>query len=200
MIQQVLSLAPSQVDLGGLPAAAREREADRLTREEAERPFDLARGPLARTLLLLLDGSGGEESRLLLTFHHIVVDGWSVGVLIRELAAIYPAFLAGSPSPLPEVPVQYADFALWQRRWLRGDVPVPQAALQALYWLTHWGLEDAECSLDWRFKLMRVRVECLEEALGYRPKVNIDAANDPVFQLHPPLHLVAGAALQPSAA
>ena len=107
------------VDLGGLPEVEREAAALRLAREEARRSFDLARGPLLRTTLLRL---GAAEHVLLLTTHHIVSDGWSRGVLNRELAAVYGAYAAGRPSPLPEPPIQYADFALWQRQRLRGEL------------------------------------------------------------------------------
>ncbi|HVR96499.1 MAG TPA: amino acid adenylation domain-containing protein, partial [Thermoanaerobaculia bacterium] len=98
-----------------------EQEALRLAREEARRPFDLQRGPLLRLALLRL---GDREHVLLLTLHHIVSDGWSMGVLLREIAALY----AGAV--LPELPVQYADFAVWQRRWLEGEVLEAQLA----YW------------------------------------------------------------------
>ncbi|HET7231280.1 MAG TPA: amino acid adenylation domain-containing protein, partial [Longimicrobium sp.] len=106
------------VDLGGLPAAAREPEALRLAGEEAVRPFDLSRGPLMRGTLLRLDA---KDHVLLLTLHHIVSDGWSMEILFRELSALYEALAAGEPSPLPELPVQYADFAVWQRARLRGE-------------------------------------------------------------------------------
>ena len=96
------------VDLAALADAEREAEALRLAREEAQRPFDLARGPLLRATLLRL---AEDEHVLLLIMHHIVSDGWSMGVLFRELAALYEAFRAGEPSPLPELPVQYADYA-----------------------------------------------------------------------------------------
>jgi amino acid adenylation domain-containing protein len=96
-----------------------ESEADRLTAAELERPFDLARGPLLRALLLR---TGERDWRLLLDQHHIVSDGWSLGVLVRESAALYEAFAQGLPSPLPELPVQYSDYAVWQRAWLRGAV------------------------------------------------------------------------------
>ncbi|MEH2206140.1 MAG: amino acid adenylation domain-containing protein [Nostoc sp.] len=87
--------------------------------EEAQRPFDLAKGPLLRVSLLRL----GEESYvLLLVMHHIISDGWSIGILIREFSALYAAFLKGEPSPLPELPIQYADFAYWQNQWLQGEV------------------------------------------------------------------------------
>ncbi len=97
------------IDLSGLPSAR--REAARRTEEEVLRPFDLARGPLLRTLLLRL---GPGEHVLILTLHHVVADLWAAGVLIREVAAIY----AGADLPAP--PVQYADFAVWQREWLDG--------------------------------------------------------------------------------
>jgi amino acid adenylation domain-containing protein len=95
------------------------QEEHRLSAEEARRPFDLQRGPLLRAVLLR---SSPERHVLLLTLHHIVSDGWSMGVLVRELGALYAAFLAGRPSPLPELAVQYADFAAWQRRHLSGEL------------------------------------------------------------------------------
>ncbi|HEY0513394.1 MAG TPA: amino acid adenylation domain-containing protein, partial [Thermoanaerobaculia bacterium] len=116
-----------QVDLGSLPEAFRRREERRLSAAEAVRPFDLARGPLLRSLLLRLAEG---EWLLVATTHHIVSDGWSVGVLARELETLYGAALSGGPSPLPELPVQYGDFALWQRQWLRGEVLERQLA----YW------------------------------------------------------------------
>jgi amino acid adenylation domain-containing protein len=94
-----------------------EDEARRRILEEALRPFDLARGPLFRAALLRL---GAEDHVLLLTLHHIVSDGWSIDLLHRELAAVYTAFAAGHPSPLPEPAVQYTDYAAWQRRQLAG--------------------------------------------------------------------------------
>ncbi|NRD47314.1 non-ribosomal peptide synthetase/type I polyketide synthase, partial [Corallococcus exiguus] len=96
-------------------------------REEASRPFQLDAGPLARAKLWRL---GPTEHVLALTLHHIVSDGWSMGVLVREVAALYEAFSQGRPSPLPPLPVQYADYAVWQRQWLQGDVL--QAQLE--YW------------------------------------------------------------------
>ncbi|MEW5929507.1 MAG: amino acid adenylation domain-containing protein, partial [Gemmatimonadota bacterium] len=107
------------LDLRGLPEAAREPAARRLVGEEALRPFDLARGPLLRSTLLRL---GEADHVLCFTLHHVVSDGWSMQVLTREVSALYAAFSRGEPSPLPELPVQYADFAVWQRDRLRGDV------------------------------------------------------------------------------
>ncbi|MBZ4422336.1 amino acid adenylation domain-containing protein [Myxococcus sp. RHSTA-1-4] len=110
---------PIQVrDLQVLPESERGAEVLRLAAEEARGPFDLARGPLLRALLLRL---GEREHVLVLVLHHIVSDAWSTGILLRELGALYPAFSAGSPSPLPELSVQYADYATWQRGWLRGE-------------------------------------------------------------------------------
>ncbi|HEV7519437.1 MAG TPA: amino acid adenylation domain-containing protein, partial [Thermoanaerobaculia bacterium] len=107
------------VDLAGLPASRREREAGRLARAEAWRPFDLVAGPLLRLTLFRLGGEPAEHLAFL-TLHHSIADGWSMGVLVRELGALYPAFRAGRRSPLPEVGLQYADFAVWQREWLAG--------------------------------------------------------------------------------
>jgi amino acid adenylation domain-containing protein len=117
----------SLVDLSGLPAERREGEARRRLEESIHRPFDLARGPLVRSLLLCLEAT---EHLAVLTLHHIVADGWSMGVLVREIGALYPALVAGVPSPLPELPVQYADYAVWQREWLSGEVLSAEVA----YW------------------------------------------------------------------
>jgi amino acid adenylation domain-containing protein len=114
-------------DLSALPESRGREEAHRLTAEEAGQPFDLQKGPLLRTTLLRL---APEEHDLLLTAHHIVTDGWSVGILSKELVALYEAFTSGSPSPLPELPAQYADFARWQRERLSGA----ELDRQIAYW------------------------------------------------------------------
>ncbi len=105
-----------RIDLSALPAGRREDEAARLTAAEVLRPFDLRTGAVLRALLLRLDR---EEHRLAATLHHVAGDAWSVGVLAGELNALYAAAREGSPSPLPELPVQYDDFARWQRERLR---------------------------------------------------------------------------------
>jgi alpha-ketoglutarate-dependent taurine dioxygenase len=105
------------LSLSELPAAERDAEAQRLSLEEFRRPFDLANGPLLRFMLIKLSE---HEHILLFAMHHIVSDGWSMGVLVREVTTLYKAFAASRPSPLPELPIQYADFALWQRQWLSG--------------------------------------------------------------------------------
>ena len=117
----------SLVDLQALSETEREAKVQRLANEEAQRPFNLAQGPLIRTTLLQLNE---EEHVFLLTIHHIVSDGWSIGIFIQEMTALYEAFSTGKPSPLPELPVQYADFTYWQRDWLRGEVLEEQLS----YW------------------------------------------------------------------
>ena len=114
-------------DLACLTAEARRREAHRLVDWGKTAPFDLERGPLLRTFLLRL---APEEHVLLIVQHHIVTDGWSKNLLLRELTVLYEAFAAGRPSPLPELPVQYADVAVWQRERLRG----PAAQGQLAWW------------------------------------------------------------------
>ncbi|RKH67424.1 non-ribosomal peptide synthetase [Corallococcus interemptor] len=118
-IAPALELALPVVDLQSLPAAQREAEALRLITGEARQPFDLEKGPLLRTVLYRLDAL---EHVLLLKLHHIITDGWSMGVLVRELSALYPALAEGKPSPLAALPMQYADYAAWQREYLRGEV------------------------------------------------------------------------------
>jgi amino acid adenylation domain-containing protein len=112
-------LAVTVIDLGPMPEAECAVEVQRLASEEARRPFNLAQGPLVRATLLRLSD---QEHVLLLTLHHIVSDAWSRGVFNHELTALYDAFAAGRPSPLPALPVQYADYVVWQREWLRGAV------------------------------------------------------------------------------
>ncbi|GAA6614730.1 condensation domain-containing protein [Scytonema sp. NUACC26] len=87
--------------------------------EETQYPFNLSQAPLLRAKLLRLQEN---KHLLLLTMHHMITDGWSIGILLRELAVIYEAFLQGQSSPLSKLPIQYADFAYWQRQWLQGEV------------------------------------------------------------------------------
>ncbi|HYP40107.1 MAG TPA: amino acid adenylation domain-containing protein [Chloroflexia bacterium] len=127
VIAPTLDVPVPLTDLSSLPGEARQAEAARQVKEEAQHPFDLARGPLLRAYLLRL---GEKEHLLVLVMHHIVSDGWSMSVLTEELAGLYRAFAAGQQPSLPDLPVQYADYALWQREWLQGK------ALQAQldYW------------------------------------------------------------------
>ncbi len=114
VITEPVSLPLPVVDLAGLPEAPREQELHRIALGEARRPYDLARGPLLRSTLLRL---GGREHALLVGMHHIVSDGWSLGIFVRELGELYR-----QPAGLPELPIQYADYAAWQRQWLSGEV------------------------------------------------------------------------------
>ena len=131
--QPVQVIAPVQnftlpvVSLRELPEHERQTQALRIGTEDAQQPFKLAQGPLLRSKLLQLTE---EEYILLLTMHHIISDAWSMGVFIRELAALYEAFANGLPSPLSELLIQYADFAHWQQQWLQGEVLEDQLA----YW------------------------------------------------------------------
>jgi amino acid adenylation domain-containing protein len=104
------------VDLRDLPEAERERRATELTRAESRKPFDLAVGPLLRLTVLRL---GDLDQTVLMTVHHIAYDGWSTGVLVREFAALYRGFLNDVAPTLPALPIQYPDFAYWQRQWLQ---------------------------------------------------------------------------------
>jgi len=115
------------VDLGGLAAAAREREIPRLAAAEAQRPFRLDGGALFRVTVVRLSP---RRHALLATMHHIVGDAWSTAVLVREVSALYPAFECRAASPLPELPLRYRDWAAWQRRWLESEVAAAS--------LEHW--------------------------------------------------------------
>src|SRR6185369_14404099 len=129
IIAKTLAITVPIRDLTALAPSAHEAMISTLAREEARRPFDLSTGPLLRACLFAL---GSNSYVLFLTMHHIVSDGWSLGVLFRELATIYEAFAANKPSPLPPLPIQYADFAVWQREVLQGDV----VNRQLDYWKT----------------------------------------------------------------
>jgi acyl carrier protein len=115
------------VDLSFLPPDEREPEAYRLAAQSSSEAFDLAKGPLLRARLFKL---GAQDHVLLLSMHHIVSDAWSAGVFFQELTALYDAFSSGRPSGLPELPIQYADYAVWQRNWLAGEVLTQQLG----YW------------------------------------------------------------------
>ncbi|HYO55498.1 condensation domain-containing protein, partial [Archangium sp.] len=126
-ISPEVSLELAVEDLEGLAAPEREAEARRRAREEAQRPFELSHGPLLRARVLRL---AREEHVLVLVMHHIVTDGWSNNVLLRELSELYEAFEAGGVPTLPALGLQYADYAVWQRLWLRGEVLESQLS----YW------------------------------------------------------------------
>lgn len=121
-------------DLYDTAASEREKEAQLLITEETQLPFDLSTGPLLRTLLVKLSD---RDHVILLTMHHIVSDAWSMGLLVRELTTLYEAHATGRPWRLPELSIQYVDFAHWQRQWLTGEVLAEQLA----YWRKQLGGE-----------------------------------------------------------
>ncbi len=135
VVSPEIDVALPQVDLAALPPPAREGELSRLAGEESLRPFDLRRGPLLRaSLVRLAQGEhaalGTDEHAVLFNLHHIVGDGWSMGVLLREVGALYAVLGRGEPSPLPDLPLQYADFSEAEREWLDGGALAEQLA----YW------------------------------------------------------------------
>ncbi|HYD81466.1 MAG TPA: amino acid adenylation domain-containing protein, partial [Paucimonas sp.] len=125
-------IAMPLVDLTAMPREASEAEVKRIIAAELERPFDLTRGPVLRIMLLKLSAA---EHVLLLVMHHIAADGWSIGVLVRELGALYAAFREGRGNPLAPLSIQYADFAAWQRKHLSGE----ELRKQLAYWRAHLG-------------------------------------------------------------
>ncbi len=118
VIHEGMTLSLPVTSLSGVDPAQREDRLKAALAEEAGQSFDLSAGPLCRARLFALDT---ERHVLLISIHHIVSDAWSAGVVRRELAALYEAFSQGAPSPLPELPLQYVDYSVWQRRWLQGE-------------------------------------------------------------------------------
>ncbi len=127
VINQAVSLTLAVEDLRSLSESARTQEAQRLATKFAQQPFDLSSSPLLRVKLLRF---AEKDYQLLVTLHHIIADGWSVSILVRELAVLYEAFSTGKPSPLSELPIQYRDFTYWQRQWLDSERIQPLLA----YW------------------------------------------------------------------
>ncbi|MBG1243112.1 non-ribosomal peptide synthetase [Nostoc sp. NZL] len=127
IIQIQTNWTVSVIDLKYLSTTNQEITSQELARQQAIQPFDLANGALIRTTLLVLSQT---EHILLVCMHHVVSDGWSMGVFVQELAALYDAYAQGQPSPLAPLPIQYTDFAIWQREWLQGNVLQNQ--------LTYW--------------------------------------------------------------
>jgi amino acid adenylation domain-containing protein len=119
IVLPTVDLALPELDLSSLSEQERERDWTRVVREQGRKPFDLSQAPLLRGTLVHLSD---QEHRLLLTTHHIIADEWSMEIIHQEVNQLYDAFSQGRPSPLPELPIQYADFAYWQRNWLQGEV------------------------------------------------------------------------------
>jgi len=127
VIHPRVSIELPVVNLSNLPQALQEAEVEQLSAEIARKPFDLASSSLLRGMLLQ---TGEQEHLLLLVIHHIVCDGWSIQVLNQELAVLYEAFCAEKSSPLSELPIQYADYSIWQHQWLQGE----REKTQLSYW------------------------------------------------------------------
>jgi hypothetical protein len=134
------------VDLSELSEAEQALKLERLSLTEAQKPFDLEHGPLWRILLLRFSPT---DHVVLLTMHHIISDGWSMGLLTKEMGLLYEATLKGEQSPLEELPIQYADYAAWQRQWLQGDVLDTQ--------LTYWKAQLEEFPPELRLPSDRPR-------------------------------------------
>jgi len=132
LISPSLNISLPVVNFSKLPKAEQKNQVQQLVNEWGQKSFNLAQGPLLRVMLVQLNE---QEHLLLFSTHHIISDGWSVGVFIREMATLYEAFSQSQPSPLPELPIQYADFAVWQRQWLQGEVLETQLA----YWKQRLG-------------------------------------------------------------
>jgi NRPS condensation-like uncharacterized protein len=119
VIEKELKLELPEIDLSGVAGEELEAETERRVQEDAGTAFDLKNGPLLRVKLLR---QGEREHVLVVNMHHVVSDGWSVGVLVREVSAMYQAYSSGKESPLEELEIQYADYSAWQREWLVGEV------------------------------------------------------------------------------
>jgi hypothetical protein len=138
IVRPALDAPLLQLDLRDCRLPEREQVVQRLAVQVARRPFDLASGPLVRTLLLRVAEA---EHVLLLAVHHIVADEWSIAIFVQELMALYRGYTTGEPASLPELPIQYADFAHWQREWLQGELLEAQ--------LSYWRQQlRGELSLD----------------------------------------------------
>ncbi|HEX9667445.1 MAG TPA: condensation domain-containing protein, partial [Thermodesulfobacteriota bacterium] len=118
VIHPAMELSLRLIDLSKNTESEREAEIQRIAKQQAYQPFDLTLGPLIRYVLLRL---GERDHVLMMTIHYIVFDVWSTSILLREMATLYEAFSSGKASPLPELPIQYVDFAVWQRQWLQGE-------------------------------------------------------------------------------
>ena len=169
-----VGLALSQVNLTG--HADPETELERLAAEEASAPFDLARGPLIRGRLIRL---ADDDHALLITMHHIVSDGWSMGVLVNEFSALYAVFLHGQRDPLPPLPIQYVDYAVWQRRWISGEV----LQRQLDYWRDH--LSGAPALLELPIDRPRPAVQDYAGAsFGFQLDAELTAGLKAISQRH----------------
>jgi len=144
IIGQQQSIPIRRIDLSHQARPEQQEQFHAVFNDETCRPFDLKKGPLLRITLVRM---AAEEHALLLAMHHIVTDGWSMNVLVREAVALYAMYSAGLAPGLPPLPIQYADFAVWQRSWLQGEVLEQQLA----YWKQHLGAKPAVLELPTDF-------------------------------------------------
>lgn len=143
IVHPEVSIPLDEIDISHLGGEARDLELIRLGKDEARKRFDLGQLPLFRTLLVR---TGATEFVFHITIHHAIADGWSVGLMTREIAAHYNSLREGGGDPLPELPIQYADFAVWQRDYLKG----PEIANQLEYWKSRLsGLQETELATDY---------------------------------------------------
>lgn len=152
LIAPSLDVALPIIDLGSLPESERDSLVQKLMLEEAKRPFNLSQGPLIRFTLLRLDR---DQHVFLVTFHHIICDGWSIGIFLRELAELYRAFSEGVLAPLSDLSIQYADYAVWQGELLQGEFLQRQ--------LSYWK-ERLEVRPSWKCR----RTACARQSKAMR--------------------------------
>lgn len=163
IIAPQISLTLPVIDLKELPIDEQSVQVQKLIKAESQKPFNLRQAPLLRVTLLHLE----EQFHILvLAIHHIISDGWSMGILIRELSTLYQAFSSGEPNPLPPLSIQYADFAHWQRKWLQGDV----LSKQLNYWKAQ--LTDAPRLLELPTDHPRPPVQTFQ---GRRQRIQLSA-------------------------
>jgi len=161
-------LMPRIIDLSAFPQVDQAPMIDEAVATESSAPFDLTRGPLVRVTLLRLAET---DHVFILNMHHIVSDGWSLGILMQELNSLYPALCAGRPSPLAPLPLQYGDYAFWQRQWLRGAVLENHLA----YWRQQ--LAGAPTTLDLPLDHMRPNTQSYQgQSLFFHLPLHLRAA------------------------
>jgi NRPS condensation-like uncharacterized protein len=176
IIASNLTLTLPTVNLCQLPEAQWQVEIQRIGIEQSQRPFDLVNGPLLRWMLLQISD---REHVLLFEMHHIVTDGWSLGIIIRELSALYQELTTGKPACLPELPIQYADFAVWQRQHLQGE----KLESQLSYWKQQ--LKNATPLLQLPTDRPRPPVQTYRGAkLSFQLSQNLTQAIEAIAQKH----------------
>ncbi|BCL83201.1 non-ribosomal peptide synthetase [Ktedonobacteria bacterium brp13] len=155
VVHESIAFKLSRITLMHLSAEERESAVHRLAEQEGQTPFDLEQGPLIRAVLLTLSA---QEHVILITSHHIVMDGWSRGILLQELQALYTAYSVDQAAPLAELPIQYAEFTLWQRQWLESPINMETKLVGTEQASREWKEEHKQTRLDkqlayWKMQL-----------------------------------------------